>query len=59
MTACCFVRLGKQGAFVQDAVERGYVGVDYSMVDHLNGEFPDTWAAPNKAYIPRFLELNR
>lgn len=59
MTACYFVGLGKQGAFVHDAVERGYLGVDYSMVDHLNGEFPDTWAAPNKAYIPRFLELNR
>ena len=58
MTACYFVRLGKQGAYVQDAVDRGYVGVDYDMVDDLTGRFPDAWAAFNKQYIPRFLEVN-
>jgi restriction system protein len=58
MTACYFVRLGKQGAFIQDALDRGYVGVDYSMVDDFTGKFPDGWVAFNKAYIPRFLELN-
>jgi restriction system protein len=58
MTACYFVRLGKQGAFLQDAMERGYVGVDYDMVDDFTGKFPDGWPAFNKQYIPRFLELN-
>lgn len=58
MTACYFIRLGRQGAFVQDAVERGYVGVDYGMVDDFTGKFPDEWTAFNKTYIPRYLELN-
>lgn len=58
MTACYFIRLGRQGSFVQDAVERGYTGVDYSMVDDFTGKFPDTLAAFNKAFIPRYLELH-
>ncbi len=58
MTACYFVRLGRQGAFVSDAVEHGYIGVDYGMIDDLTGKFPDEWTAFNKAYIPRYLELN-
>lgn len=58
MTACYFIRLGRQGAFVQDAVERGYVGVDYGMVDDFTGKFPDEWTAFNKTYIPRYLELS-
>ena len=58
MTACYLVRLGRQGVFVQDAVDRGYVGVDYGMVDDFSGKFPDEWTAFNKAYIPRYLELN-
>lgn len=58
MTACYFIRLGRQSAFVQDAVERGYVGVDYGMVDDFTGKFPDNWPAFNKSYIPRYLELN-
>lgn len=39
MPACYFMRLGRQGSFVQDAVERGYVGVDYGMVDDFTGKF--------------------
>ena len=39
-------------------MDRGYVGVDYDMVDDLTGRFPDAWAAFNKQYIPRFLEVN-
>ncbi|MFT4109105.1 endonuclease NucS domain-containing protein [Propionicimonas sp.] len=58
MAGCYFIRLGKQGAFTQDAVERGYIGVDYGMVDDFTGKFPDEWTAFNKAYIPRYLELN-
>ncbi len=58
MTACYFIRLGRQGAFVHDAVERGYVGVDYGMVDDFTGKFPDEWTAFNKTYIPRYLELS-
>lgn len=58
MTACYFIRLGRQGVFVADAVERGYVGVDYGMIDDFTGKFPDEWTAFNKAYIPRYLELN-
>ncbi len=58
MAACYFIRLGRQGAFVQDAVERGYVGVDYGMVDDFTGKFPDEWTAFNKTYIPRYLELS-
>ena len=53
MTACCFVRLGKQGAFVQDAVERGYVGVDYSMVSS-DGEY-EYWITVEAARIPLLL----
>jgi restriction system protein len=58
MTACYFVRLGRQGAFVQDALDRGYIGVDYSMIDDFTGKFPDGWTDFNKRYIPRYLELN-
>ena len=58
MTACYFVRLGRQGVFVPDAVDGDYVGVDYGMVDDFTGKFPDEWTAFNKAYIPRYLELN-
>lgn len=58
MTACYFVRLGQQGVFVHDAMERGYVGVDYGMVDDFTGKFPDEFSDFNKAYIPRYLELN-
>jgi restriction system protein len=58
MAACYFIRLGKQGAFVEDAVTRGYIGVDYGMVDDFTGKFPDEWTAFNKAYIPRYLELS-
>lgn len=58
MTACYLVRLGRQGAFVQDAVDHGYVGVDYNMVDDFTGKFPDEWTAFNKAYIPRYLQQN-
>lgn len=58
MTACYLVRLGRQGAFVSDAVDNGYVGVDYGMIDDFTGRFPDQWTAFNKANIPRFLELN-
>ncbi|WGT47620.1 endonuclease NucS domain-containing protein [Tessaracoccus lacteus] len=58
MTACYFIRLGRRGTFVQDAVERGYVGVDYGMVDDFKGKFPDEWTAFNKTYIPRYLDLH-
>lgn len=58
MAACYFIRLGRQGAFVKDAVDRGYIGVDYGMVDDFTGKFPDEWTAFNKVNIPRFLELN-
>ena len=58
MTACYFIRLGRQGAFVHDAVEQGYVGVDYGMVDDFTGKFPDEWTGFNKTYIPRYLELS-
>lgn len=58
MTACYFVRLERQGAFVNDAVESGYIGVDYDMIDDFTGRFPDEWTTFNKTYIPRYLELH-
>lgn len=58
MTACYFIRMGRQAVFLPDAIEHGYIGVGYSMIDDLTGRFPDQWTAFNKTYIPRFLELN-
>lgn len=58
MTKCYFVRLGTGGSFAAEALEGGFMGVDYSMVDDFTGKFSAGWTEFNRANIPRFLELN-
>lgn len=55
MTACYLVRLGRQGAFVDECVASGFIGVDFDIDEDLTGRLPDDWHAFNRAFIPVFL----
>lgn len=56
MTACHFVRLGRGGLLAKDAVQRGYIAVDYGMADDFTDRFSDELAAFNRTNIPCFPE---
>jgi hypothetical protein len=54
MTACHLVRLGRGGLLAKDAVQRGYIAVDYGMADDFTDRFSDELAAFNRTNIPCF-----
>ncbi len=46
------IMLGKKSAHFQDAIDGGFVGVDFGIHEDLTGKVPDEWQAFNKRFIP-------
>ena len=52
------IRLGRQGAYLDQCIAGGFAGLDYSLDQDLTGQFPDTWPEFNDRFIPVYLESN-
>ena len=58
MPSAYMVRLGTQGAHVDECVTSGFVGVDYDLREDLTGRFPDNWRAFNQEFIPVWMDAS-
>lgn len=50
------IMLGKGGAYVEQCVQDGFIGVDFDIYQDLTNSLPEKWKDFNKEFIPVFLE---
>jgi restriction system protein len=56
MTRYFRVRLGNEMAFASQALEEGFIGVDFGIGEDLSGRLPETWREFNKHWIPVLIQ---
>jgi len=52
------VRLGTQGAHLQECLEGNFIGVDFGFARDFTGLLPDDWKEFNREWVPKWLELH-
>lgn len=58
MTRYFRVSVGKNAAFLPDALANNYVGTGWMLDVDLTGQFPDDWRAFNKRFVPLVRETD-
>lgn len=52
------IMLGKGGAYVEQCVQDGFIGVDFGIYQDLTNSLPEKWKDFNKEFIPIFFLKN-
>lgn len=50
--------LGQKSVYATECFNGGFVGTDFDLHEDLTGKLPENWRDFNKAYIPKFLQVN-